>query len=178
MELTDNQLAKAAVSGDETAFVAILERHYDRIFRVAANILGSNADAEDVTQEICMNLARKLKTFEGTARFTTWLHKVTINATRDHIRKKQTYAKATTSWGDWEISRVADNEHSRDQHKWLQHAMTQLKPDQRETVALVLGEELNHNEAAQALGVSEGTISWRMSQIKKSLAEIARKEGV
>ena len=55
-------------------------------------------------------------------------------------------------------------------------AMTTMPQDLRETVALVLGEEMTHRQAAEVLDLSEGTISWRMSEVKKTLREIARKE--
>ena len=54
--------------------------------------------------------------------------------------------------------------------------MTLLSPELRETVALVLGEEMTQAEAGVVLGVSEGTIAWRMSEVKKRLKAIAAKE--
>lgn len=54
--------------------------------------------------------------------------------------------------------------------------MGQLAPDLRDTVALVLGEEMTQAQAAAILGVSEGTVAWRMSQVKKSLRKLAEEE--
>jgi RNA polymerase sigma-70 factor (ECF subfamily) len=55
--------------------------------------------------------------------------------------------------------------------------MSRLPPDLRDTVALVLGEELTQAEAGIVLGVSEGTIAWRMAQVKKRLKAMAEAEG-
>ena len=54
--------------------------------------------------------------------------------------------------------------------------MARLGPDLRDTVALVLGEELTQAEAAKVLGVSEGTVAWRMSEVKKRLRRMAQEE--
>ena len=54
--------------------------------------------------------------------------------------------------------------------------MTRLSPELRDTVALVLGEEMTQGEAGQVLGVSEGTIAWRMSEVKKRLRAMARED--
>ena len=59
---------------------------------------------------------------------------------------------------------------------WLARAMQRLSPDLRETVALVLGEDMTHAQAGQALGLSEGSVSWRMSEVKKELRLMAQAE--
>ena len=59
---------------------------------------------------------------------------------------------------------------------WLAQAMTELSPELRDTVALVLGEEMTQAEAGVVLGVSEGTIAWRMSEVKKRLRAMARED--
>jgi RNA polymerase sigma-70 factor (ECF subfamily) len=59
---------------------------------------------------------------------------------------------------------------------WLSLAMTRLPPELRDTVALIFGEELTQAEAASVLGLSEGTIAWRMAEVKKRLRVIAAEE--
>jgi RNA polymerase sigma-70 factor (ECF subfamily) len=67
-------------------------------------------------------------------------------------------------------------EESRAAQQWLEGAMARLSPELRETVALVLGEELTQAEAAEVLGLSEGTVAWRMSEVKKRLRRIAAED--
>ena len=173
---SDEDLAQAAAFGDERAFSVLLERHYDRIYRVAFRVLGTRSEAEDVTQDVCMGLGAKLNGFKGTSRLTTWLHSVTINAARDHMRRRATHSKAASSWGEVEVMRRAEAQDAADAQDWLQTAMTFLSPSLRETVALILGEDCTQAEAAEALGVSEGTIAWRMAEVKKALAAMAAQE--
>lgn len=176
MEPSDAALVRDALAGDAGAFGMLVARHYDRIFRVAWRVLGSQADAEDLAQDVCAALPGKLDGFRAEARFTTWLHRVVVNAARDRLRRHATHSRAAEGWGDVEAMRRDEARQAADQQAWLIQAMNALPPDLRETVALVLGEDMTHAEAAEALGVSEGTVSWRMSEVRKRLRRMAEEE--
>jgi RNA polymerase sigma-70 factor (ECF subfamily) len=176
MDTPDETLATAAASGDRAAFAALLERHYDRVFGLAYRLTGSRAEAEDLTQDICAALPAKLRSWRGDARFTTWLYRVTVNAAHDQRRRRATHARAATGWGDWEIARQDEMSEARAAQDWLTAAMAALPPELRDTVALTLGEDMTQGEAAAVLGISEGTVAWRMSEVKKRLRALAVKE--
>ncbi len=171
METSDEALARAAADGDAKAFSALVTRHYDRVFRLAFRLTGARAEAEDLTQDVCTDLPGKIEKFGGNARFTTWLYRVVVNAAHDRRRRRATYVKATTGWGDWEVARRAEAEETTEALDWLTTAMRALPEDLRDTLALVL-DDMTHAEAAQILDVSEGTISWRISEAKKRLREL------
>ncbi len=174
METADETLAFAARSGDRAAFGILIARHYDRVFRLAWRLGGSKADAEDLAQEICAGLPAKLAGWRGDARFTTWLYRVVMNAAHDQRRRAAVRSKAAEGWGDWEIARQDEISAEAERLDWLAAAMKQLSPELRDTVALILGEELTQAEAGAVLGLSEGTIAWRMSEVKKRLKALAR----
>lgn len=176
MDTPDETLALAAGSGDRAAFASLLARHYDRIFGLAFRLTGSRADAEDLAQDICAALPVKLGHWRAEARFTTWLYRVVVNAAHDLRRRHATRARAADGWGDWEIARQAQMAEEAEALDWLTAAMARLSPELRDTVALVLGEEMTQAEAGLVLGVSEGTIAWRMSEVKKRLRAIAAQE--
>lgn len=176
METPDETLAQAAASGDRDAFAALLARHYDRIFGLTYRLTANRAEAQDLTQDICLALPAKLRTWRGEARFTTWIYRVTINAAHDHRRRQATRSRAATGWGDWETARQDQIAEDRETQDWLDTAITRLSPELRDTVALVLGEDLTQAEAAAILGLSEGTIAWRMSEVKKRLRALAAEE--
>ena len=106
---------------------------------------------------------------------TTWLYRVAVNAAHDRRRKRATYAKATTGWGDWEVNRTAAIADTLEKLDWLTAAMNQLPEDLRDTLALVL-DDMTHAHAAEVMGGSEGTISWRISEAKKTLRAIKEQE--
>jgi RNA polymerase sigma-70 factor, ECF subfamily len=176
METADETLATAAATGDRAAFGILLERHYDRVFGLAFRLTGNRAEAEDLTQDICAALPVKLRGWRGDARFSTWLYRVTVNAAHDLRRRQATRARASNGWGDWELARQDEIAVQAQAMDWLTTAMTQLSPELRDTVALVLGEEMTQGEAAEVLGLSEGTIAWRMSEVKKKLRAMAAAE--
>lgn len=178
MQTPDEALASAAAGGDRDAFAVLLERHYERIFGLSFRLTGTRAEAEDLTQDICLALPAKLGSWRGEARFTTWLYRVTVNAAHDRRRRAATRAKAADGWGDWEVNRRAGITEAAAAQDWLTTTMTRLSPELRDTVALTLGEDLSQRDAAEVLGVSEGTVAWRMSEVKKRLREMARAEGM
>lgn len=176
METTDETLAQAAANGDREAFSLLLARSYDRLFGLCFRLTGSRADAEDLTQDICAALPAKLASFKRQARFSTWLYRVAVNAAYDRRRRFATHARAANGWGDWEVNRVATNKETQDGLDWLTQAMSGLSQELRDTLALTLEDEMTHREAGEVLGVSEGTISWRMAEVKKHLRVMHEEE--
>jgi len=175
MMTSDEDLAQAAAAGDGAAFASLLDRHYDRLFAFCFRLTGSRSEAEDLTQDICAGLPAKLASFQRRAKVTTWLYRVAVNAAHDRRRKRATYAKATTGWGDWEVNRTAAIEDTSDKLDWLTAAMNKLSDDLRDTLALVL-DDMTHAQAAEVLEVSEGTVSWRISEAKKALRALREQE--
>ncbi|MEM9049457.1 MAG: RNA polymerase sigma factor [Pseudomonadota bacterium] len=176
MVTSDEDLAQAAARGDSAAFAVLVRRHYDGIFRLAWRLLGNRADAEDIAQEVCTALPRKLQRFDARAKLSTWLHRVVLNAVRDHLRRQAVRNRAAQGWGEVTAFRAAEAAETRAALDWLSGAMSSLAPDLRETAALVLGEDLSHAEAGAVLGVSAGTVSWRMSAVRKAVRARAAAE--
>lgn len=166
----------AAAAGDRTAFTALLTRHYDGLFRLSFRLTGSAADAEDLTQDICLALPAKLVGFRGTSRFSTWLYRVAVNAAHDRRRRAASHARAAEGWGTWEVNRQAANAETSQHLAWLNQAMTQLPDDLRDTAALTMGDEMTHAQAAEVLNISEGTVAWRISEIRKRLRAIHERD--
>jgi len=176
METADEILVQRAQAGDAGAFELLITRHYDLMFRVAFGMLGNRTDAEDMAQDIAATLAGKLAGFRAEAKFTTWLYRIMINAATDQLRKRKSRRHANDGWGDAEMFARTVQVEKRADLRWLQQAMAVLPADLRQTVTLVLGEEMTHAQAAEALSLSEGTVSWRMSEVKKRLTALAIEE--
>jgi RNA polymerase sigma factor (sigma-70 family) len=166
----DCDLAALAAAGNRDAFERLLRRHYDRIHRLAWRLTGSVADAEDVAQDVCCKLVEKIDTFKGDAKFTTWLTGIVVNACRDRHRRGSAIGRLTRHLGV--LALLAPSPDGRDLHAraWLASALSRLDPALRATIVLVAGEDMSHAEAANALGVAESTISWRMRQARRLLA--------
>jgi RNA polymerase sigma-70 factor (ECF subfamily) len=175
MKTGDKELALAAKGGDAKAFSLLLERFYDRLFGLCFRLMGSHAEAEDLCQDICAALPAKLTRFEGGSAFSTWLYRVAVNAAHDRRRRAGTRAKAAQGWGDWEVNSTEAMREQAEAQDWLIRAVGMLSNDLRDTVALVM-DDMNHREVGEVLGVSEGTVSWRMSEVKKHLKALKESE--
>ena len=166
----DPNIVKAAIAGDRDAFAALLRRHYDRIHGLAWQLTGSRSDADDIAQDVCCILAEKLSAFRGDAKFSTWLCSIVFNACRDFRRRRSAFTRFAGKLSV--MAGLARGPDGRDLYDaiWIESAIARLKPELRETVVLIAGQQLTHAEAAQILGIAETTVSWRMHEIRRQLA--------
>lgn len=80
LEPSDEDLAAQAAAGAETAFEALVHRYHARAYRLAHRVAGTDGDAQDAVQEAFLQVFRKLSTFRGESRFSTWLFRIVTNA--------------------------------------------------------------------------------------------------
>ncbi len=165
-----DDLVRKAAGGSTAAFAALIDASYERIYAMAWRWAGSSVDAEDITQDVCIKLGKAIRGFRGDAAFTTWLYRITYNATIDHLRARQRMQAAEPS----QILKLIDGPGSTtpesdliDAELWDQ--VRALPPQQRDTVLLVYAQELSHGEAALILGCSEKTVSWHLHEARKKL---------
>ncbi|MFT4582318.1 MAG: RNA polymerase sigma-70 factor (ECF subfamily) [Gammaproteobacteria bacterium] len=150
---SEDELAMRAAAGDAEAFQLLLEGHYDCIFRLAYRFFGNQADAEDLTQDVCLALPKKLKSFAARARFSTWIYQVVLNACRDQLRSQSSRRTLDVAYGEVsELNRAAERD-TQAQVKWLYSALDSLNLQLRETAILVLAEDLTHAQSAEVLGI-------------------------
>ena len=175
-KLHSEALASRAAKGDAEAFHALLTLHYDRVFRVVYSVVQNQSDAEDITQDIWAGLPAKLRSWRGDAKVTSWLHRIAVNAAKDALRRAATQKRTTAGYAETEILARGEAEDMQRRLSWLQAALGTLSLDLRATAALTLGEQMNFAEAAEVLGVAEGTVAWRMSEIRRRLKTLASKD--
>lgn len=167
----DAALVAAAQSGDRAAFSTLIERHYDRVHGLAWQLTGSRTDAEDIAQDVCCALVQRIGSFRGEARFSTWLCGIVFNACRDLRRKRRSFAGLTDRLAV--LAGIGRGRDAVDLHDtmWIRSAVSRLPATYRETVVLVAGQQLTHAEAGAILGVTEATVSWRMHEARRRLAQ-------
>jgi len=173
---TDEELAERAASGDAAAFRLLLGRHYDRVFRVVYSVVRDQSDAEDITQEIWAALPKKLRQWRGDAKLKSWLHRIALNAAKDSLRRSASQARTVAGYTEMDKLARAETADTQKRLAWLHAALETLSDDLRDTAALTLGEEMNFAQAADVLVIAEGTVAWRMSEIRKRLKTLASKD--
>ena len=169
---TDEQLINLARSRNSAAFEALLRRHAPVVHRLAASVVGPGA-ADDVVQEVFVSVHSNLKTFRGEAKFSTWLHRVTLNACSAALRKKQ--PDALDDWPEpvarHTPAQAGEQAALRELLAW---ALQQLPADQREAVSLRELADLDYAEIAEVLGVEVGTVKSRISRGRAALRELLK----
>lgn len=172
---TDRELALAASGGAREALGVLLERHYDRIYRLAWRLTGTASDAEDVAQDVCVKLATAIRSFRGESEFGTWIWRIAHNAATDLLRQRQRLRPVEPS----EMMSLMDGPEAggwtgepHDPGDDLWAAVRLLPGQQREAVLLVYGEEKSHAEAAAAMGCTEKTVSWHLHEARKRLKKM------
>lgn len=175
--MDDNELIRLAQKGDADAFEQLVNRHYVTMFKMAFKWCGNQNDAEDITQDACIKLARGLDSFKGDCAFTSWLYRLTINAGKDWYKKQNRHTQKADPDPE-ALDNVSTNAKSDSKlyAKQVLAAVQELPEGEKEALLLVMSEGLSHKEAAKALGVKESTISWRIHEARKKLNAQFEKE--
>lgn len=169
----DAWLVGKAQLGSVEAYEVLIRRHRDRIYRIALRMLGNRDDAEDIAQDVVIQVWTALAGFAGDSMFTTWLYRIVVNRCITHLKRRRQH----TSLEDPDVVRSpgADTRaEARDRLRAALAALAALPPDQRAPIVLVDIEQLSYDEAAGILGVSEPTVRGRLSRGRRQLAQTMR----
>ncbi len=176
--VSDHDLAREAACGDEAAFTALIERHYNRIHRLAWRWCGNTVDAEDVAQDVCVKLASAIRGWRAEAAFATWLYRIVFTTATDRLRARQrlrlvepskmmTLVEAQPEPAHAEAFAPSAEVHML--HGELWDEVRRLPDQQRDAVLLVYGEDLSHAEAAEIMSCTEKTVSWHLHEARRRL---------
>ncbi len=135
---------------------------------------GNRRDAEDITQEACMKLARGIGSYKGGSKFTSWLYVLVINTAKDWYKSQNRHPEGTELLES--IVADSDNAEERLYTRQVLDEVNKLPETEKESLLLVMGQGLSHKEAADLSGVKESTISWRIHEARKKLESIFGKE--
>ena len=164
----DVWLVERAKAGDAGAYELLVRRHRNRIYRIALRLLGSPADADDVAQEVVIQLWTALSGFAGTSSFTTWLYRVVVNRCLNHRRGQRPTGELT----DADHPRAPDPARRVVAGEQLQAgvaAIAALPEEQRVPLVLVQLEGLSYRQAAAVTKVSEATVRGRLARARATL---------
>ena len=166
----DEALAAAAASGDRDALDALLRRHAGLVNAVCRRVLAHPDDALDATQEALLAIARKIHTFDGRARFTTWCYRVATNAALDEARRRARRPAPVDVVPEPRRGGPAIDDLVADQLD-VDAALAQLSPDHRAAVALRDLVGLDYAEIGEVLGIPPGTVRSRIARGRAALAD-------
>ena len=176
---TDFELAQSAATGDMAAFEEIYSRHHRRVYSVCLRMLQNASEAEDLTQEVFLQLYRKIDSFRGDSAFTTWLHRLTVNQVLMHFRKRSVKFERTTEDGETPVQIVLGTGNVQKMpivdKIALENAIAELPPGYRNVFVLHDVEGYEHEEVATILGCAVGTSKSQLSKARSKLRKLLRK---
>jgi RNA polymerase sigma-70 factor, ECF subfamily len=180
-ERDDVDLIERLQAGDEAALEAIFNRYSAKLYNVAQRILGEVADAEEVIQDVFWTAFRKARSFRGTAQFSTWLYRLTVNAALGKMRRSKRnkeieydeylpkfqkdghhLVRPVVDWSDTLEEKYAEQE----LQQLLKEALEQLKPVDKSVVVLSDLEGMSDKEIAGMLGLTVPAVKTRLHRAR------------
>lgn len=172
MEHCDLNLARRIAEGERRAFEELVDRYGPRVHRLVCRYVGQEADAEDVTQEIFLDLYRSIGSYRGESTLATWIYRVSLNHC---LRYREKQAPAVDSID--EVANEPEDHQSdpvrhaarRELSDQVQVALKDLSPVQRDVIVLHELHGLTYRECADVLGVPVGTVKSRLANAFRCL---------
>ncbi|GAB2678419.1 RNA polymerase sigma factor SigM [Thalassiella azotivora] len=168
----DRRLLAAHVAGDPDAFSDLVRLHQRRLWAVALRTLGDPEEAADAVQDAMVSAFRSAHTYRGDAAVTTWLHRVVVNACLDRVRRAK--ARPTVPLPERDVATHRDEHAATETRVDVVAALARIPEHQRTALVLVDVQDLSVAEAAQVLGVAEGTVKSRCARGRAALLEVLR----
>lgn len=166
-------IAKAA-TGDRTAARALYDAHVERVRRIAYRLCGDTDVADDLTQDVFIQLFRRLDQFRGESSFGTWVHRVALTVSLNAMRKVKRFHARETEIDEALHHERAEDDVEPDFRDKLHAAIDALPEGCRTALVMHTIEGFSHAEIGDALGIAEGTSKARVFdarvRLKKALA--------
>ena len=166
---------RQAQRADARAFEALYRLHVDKIYGLCLRMTGNVSEAEDCTQEAFIQAWKKMTKFRGDSAFSTWLHRIAVNAVLGRIRKSKREQDRMVAVSDVHQPRLAtgDSGEMRD----LAEAIDRLPPKARHVFVLHAVYGYSHDEAAKMLGIAAGTSKAQVHRARRLLVQQLEEQG-
>lgn len=166
----DRELVAAAARGSAAAFEKLYRNHVGKVYGLCLRMTANPATAEDCTQEAFIQAWRGLPAFAGRSRFSTWLHRIAVNAVLAQGRKRGELLGDEVSVDESAAETLADpSGHDDGPILDLEQAIAGLPPGARRTLVLVGLYGYSHEEAADMLGIAVGTCKSQLHRARQLL---------
>lgn len=169
----DIDLCRLAANGNLAAFELVYERYHRRTYSLCLRMTASQTEAEDLTQEVFIQLFRKIGSFRGDSAFSTWLHRLTVNQVLMHFRRRSVKNERTSEDGEMPEGAVTGsanpNKMAVVDRIALKNAIRQLPNGYRRVFVLHDVEGFEHEEVARMMGISVGTSKSQLHKARLKL---------
>ena len=189
MEMAESEQIRRAQHGDVPAYEQLVRKHQRRVMSIVGGILRWREDVEDVAQQVFLKVYLSIQRFDGRSSFSTWLYKIAVNETYDHLRKKKArrlvyesdlseeqerhlHENASESCTGEQTPMALERLESR---QMVERLLAELSPEDRMMLVLKEVEGFSIDEISEMMAQNTNTIKVRMFRARRRLAEIYRK---
>lgn len=181
----DAELVRRFNSGDETAFLEIMQRYKKKIYATALNLLRNHADAEEITQDTFIRAHRGLHRFRGDSSLATWMHSIAVNLSRNRYwyffrRRRQDCLSLDHSLGEndegsfsdllaSESPHPAQDTAAEEFHEIINQSMERLNHRHRKILMMRNSLDYTYDEIAEAMHINVGTVKSRIARAREKL---------
>ncbi len=179
MQEIAEDILREASDGDLRAFEEIYQATAGFVYNVALRVTTNKEDAEDVTQEVFLNLYNNLKNFRNESSFKTWVYRITVNCAINFAKKRATRRNKTVEFdealsdvaGPNEVHKTMDKE---EQNKMIETLLNSINPEQRACVVLRNIEGLSYEQISQALNININTVRSRLNRAREKMLSLRK----
>ncbi len=189
VDVAEGDCIRRAQGGDVSAYEELVRKHQKRVMGIVGGILRWHDDIEDVAQQVFLKVYLALKRFDGRSSFATWIYKITVNETYDHLRKKRArklvYESDLSEEQEEQMRRTRrtgtgglPEPHALERMEARQVVdglLAELGPEDRAMLVLKEVEGFSVEEIGQILGQNVNTVKVRMFRARRRLADLHRK---
>ena len=176
----DFALTQKASAGNIAAFEILYERYHRRTYSLCLRMTNNQTEAEDLTQEVFIQLFRKIGSFRGASAFSTWLHRLTVNQVLMHFRRRSVKSEKTSEDGEMPDQVVSGTENPDKMpvvdRIALNNAIAELPNGYRNVFLLHDVEGYEHEEIARIMGISVGTSKSQLHKARLKLRGLLIKQ--
>ena len=184
--MTEKELIEGLSRGDRAAFRELVENYKKKVYYFALDMVGNQADAEDISQEVFLKVFRSFKTFRKDAKLSSWLYRVAYNTTIDSIRKRtvtpesmEDRALEAAAEKNLALTNSVRPDPAREAEQLLlqekiERALQKVSEQERAVFLLRHYDDLMIKDIAEVLGISSGSVkSYLFRAIKKLQKELS-----
>lgn len=187
--MTEQELIILLCEGNEEAFRELVSVYRDGVYNTVLGILQHKEDAEDISQDVFIQVYRSIKSFVGNSSLSTWLYRIAVNRSYDHLRsqkRKKRFGFVTGLFGAEHdsISKITDFSHpglaaeQKEKASILFKAVKQLPQNQQAAFILNKTEGLSYSEIGKILGLSESAVDSLLQRAKQNLRKLIDQKNI
>ena len=166
-------LVSQAVNGDKQAFNQLINQYYEDIYRFSFHLTKNKTDAEDLTHDVALKIAKSIQQFQFNCAFLSWVYRIVVNTQKDNYKKQVNRLQRDGNYLDQQqLQQRSPQPDENVEFNELLNSIDQLPEKLKITLILVYAQHLSHSDVADVLECSINTVSWRIHEAKKQLKKI------